>query len=130
VPGRHARAQQGLDLVGRERLGRERLEQGADGPDVGREVVGGGVGDVVKEVQADQGAECRIAQLGDRVGEVDGADPVLALGPQVVADDEAPVRPADQHRPVQAQLVDDRRPSPVVAVDVGCSSAGASGPDM
>ena len=44
----HGRAQQRLDVLGRVRLGREALEQAADAPDVGRQVVGGGVGDMVE----------------------------------------------------------------------------------
>ena len=52
----------------RDNLGRE------DAPDVGRQVVGGGVGDVVEEVRADQRPERRLAQRRGRAGEVDGAD--------------------------------------------------------
>ena len=40
--------------------------------------------------------------------EVDRRDPLLAVRAHVVADDEGAVGPADEHRPVEAQLVDDR----------------------
>src|SRR6266540_562294 len=105
----HARAQQRLDVVGRQRLRREGPHQAAHAPDVGRQVVGGEVGEVVEETRADQAAERRLAQLDTPGDEVDRGDAILAVGAQVVADDEAPVGPAHQHRPVEAQLLDDRR---------------------
>jgi hypothetical protein len=78
---------------------------------------------VVEEARSDQGAERRPAEGDHRTGEVDGGDAVLAVGAQVVADDKAAVGPADQHRPVQAQLVDDRGhvvgPQPGVGVVLG-----------
>jgi hypothetical protein len=41
--------------------------------------------------------------------EVDGSDPVLAVGAHEIADDERAVRPADEHRPAEMQLLNDRR---------------------
>jgi hypothetical protein len=46
----HAGGQQRLGVLRCERPGREALDQGPHGSDVGRQVVGGGVGDVVEEV--------------------------------------------------------------------------------
>ena len=77
--------------------------------DVRRQVVRRGVGEVVEEAGADQRAEGRLAELDRALDEVDGGDPVLAVRAHVVADDERAVRPADEHRPIEAQLVDDRR---------------------
>ena len=72
--------------------------------DVGRQVVGGGVREVVEEAGADQRAERRLAELDGALDEVDRGDPVLAVRAHVVADDEGAVGPADEHRPVEAQL--------------------------
>jgi hypothetical protein len=94
----HARAQQRLHLVGRVWFHREALEHGPDGLDVGRQVVGGGVGDVVEKARADQRAERGRAQPDRRGDEVDGADPVLAVGAQAVADDEGLQRRRLCHR--------------------------------
>ncbi len=98
-----------LEVVGRERLRDARPHEGAHGADVGRQVVGGGVGEVVEKAGADQRAERRLAQLDRALDEVDRRDPILAVRAHVVADDEGAVRPADEHRPVEPQLVDDRR---------------------
>ena len=79
-----------------------RPDEGAHGPDVGRQVVGGGVGEVVEEAGADQRAERRLAELDGALDEVDRGDPILAVRAHVVADDEGAVGPADEHRPVEA----------------------------
>ena len=76
--------------------------------DVGREVLGGRVGEVVEEPGPDQGAERGLAELDGACDEVDRGDSVLPVGADVIADDERAVGPADQHRPLEAQLVDDR----------------------
>ena len=68
-------------------------------------------------------AEGGLTELRDALDEVDRGDSLLAVGAHVVADDEGAVRPADEHRPVEAQLVDDRRevvgPERVVRVVLG-----------
>ena len=55
--------------------------------------------------------------------ELDRGDSILAVRAHVVADDEGTVGPADEHRPVEPQLVDDRRhvvgPEPAVGVVLG-----------
>ena len=70
-----------------------------------------------------QRAERGLAELDGALDEVDRRDPLLAVRADVVADDECAVGPADQHRPVEAQLVDDRRhvvgPEPAVGVVLG-----------
>jgi hypothetical protein len=75
---------------------------------------------VVEKARADQGAERRLAQGDDPADQVDRADAVLAVGAQVVTDDEAAVGPADQHRPVEPELLDDGRQvvGPQLAVGV------------
>ena len=65
--------------------------------------------EMVEKTRADQRAEGRLAQLDRALDEVDRGDSVLAVHAHVVADDEGAVRPADEHRPVEPQLVDDRR---------------------
>ena len=78
-----------------------RPDEGAHGPDVGRQVVGGGVDEVVEKAGADQRAEGRLAQFDRALDEVDRRDSILAVRAHVVADDEGAVRPADEHRPVE-----------------------------
>ena len=78
---------------------------------------------MVEEARADERAEGGLAELDRALDEVDRGDPVLAVGAHVVADDERAVRPADEHRPVEVQLLDDRRhvvgPEPAVGVVLG-----------
>src|SRR6266511_4116817 len=102
-------AQRRLEVRGQHRLRCTRPQEGAHGADVGRQVVGGCADKVVEEAGADQRAERRLAQLGRALDEVDRCDSILAVRADVVADDEGAVGPADQYRPVEAQLVDDRR---------------------
>ena len=105
-----------------------KADQGAHAQDVGGKVVGGGVGEVVEEARADQRPERRRAQLDAPGGEVDRGDPVLAVRAHVVADDEAAIGPAHQHRPIQTQLLDDGRHvvGPELAVGVVLGFEGAS----
>ena len=72
-PRRHGDvpAQRGLEVVGGQRLRDAGPHEGAHRPDVGRQVVGGGVGEVVEEAGADQRAERRLAQLDGALDEVD-----------------------------------------------------------
>jgi DNA-binding CsgD family transcriptional regulator len=90
---------------------------------VGGQVVGGGVDEMVEERRADQRAEGALLQLDGALHEVDRRDRVLAVGAHVVADDEGAIRPADQDRPVEPQLVGDGRqvvgPEPAVGVVLG-----------
>ena len=76
-----------------------------------------------REGRADERAEGGLAQLDRAFDEVDRGDPVLAVGAHVVADDERAVGPADEHQPVETQLLDDRRdvigPEPAVGVVPG-----------
>jgi hypothetical protein len=62
---------------------------------------------MVQEARADHRPEGCWAHLGGAADQVDGADAVLAVRAQVVADDEAAVGPAHEHGPVEAQLLDD-----------------------
>ena len=59
-------------------------------------------------------------ELDRALDEVDRGDSILAVRTHVVADDEGAVGPADEHRPVETELVDYRRdvvgPEPVVGV--------------
>ena len=65
--------------------------------------------EMVEKTGADQRAEGFLAQLDRALDEVDRSDSILAVRSHVVADGEAAVGPPDEHRPVEAQLVDDRR---------------------
>ena len=64
---------------------------------------------MVEKARTDQRAERCLAEPGDAFDEIDRGDPILAVRAHVVADDEGAVGPADEHRPIEPQLVDDRR---------------------
>jgi hypothetical protein len=65
--------------------------------------------EVIDEARSDQRPERRLPQLDGTFDEVDRRDSILSVRAHVVADHEGAVRPADEHRPVETQLVDDRR---------------------
>ena len=84
-------------------------DEGAHGPDVGRQVVRCGADKVVEKARPDEGSERRLAEPDSAFDELDRSDAILPVGAHVVADDERAVGPADEHRAVEAQLVEDRR---------------------
>ena len=67
--------------------------------------------------------ECRRPQQHGGTDEIDAGDGGIAVGADVVGDDEAAVRPGDDHRTLEASLVDDRGevvcPQPLVGVAAG-----------
>jgi hypothetical protein len=60
----HARAQQRLDVVGRERLRRKGPHQAAHAPDAGRQVVRGGVREMVEEAWAERSPRSSLSASG------------------------------------------------------------------
>ena len=84
---------------------------------------------MVEESRADQRAEGRLAAADRTLDEVDRRDLVLAVGAHVVADDEKAVGPADEHRTVETELVDDHRDvvDPQLAVGVVLGLEGRLG---
>ena len=73
---RHARAQECLDVCGWEWRRGEGSDQAAHGADVGRQVLGCRVGEVVEKPGAEQRPERRLAELDGAADELDGADSI------------------------------------------------------
>src|SRR6185503_11070540 len=94
---RHVPAERGLQRVLGEWLGGDLPDEDAQCADVGRQVICGQVGEVIKEAGADQRAEGRWAELDGCFHEVDCGDALLAVFAYVVADDERAVGPAHEH---------------------------------
>ena len=71
-------------------------------------------------------------ELRDAADEMDAADPLLAVMPDVVENDERPVRPAAEDRSVELQLpdggVDVGRPQPRVIIAVARRAPTSRGP--
>ena len=109
-----------LQIVARYGFHHARSHEGTHGEDVGWQVVRGGVDEMVEEARAYQRAERRLAELGHAFDEVDRSDATLAIHAYVVTDDERAVRPPDEYRCIEMQLVDDRGhvvgPKPTVGV--------------
>ena len=81
----------------------------AHGPDVRRQVIGGGIHEVVEKPGADQRAERGLIQLDATFDKVDRGHVALSVPADVVADDEATVGPADEDAPLKVQRFDHGR---------------------
>ncbi len=101
----HVPAQRRAPVVGVERLDGAGAQEAPDRLDARGQVGAAGVARVLEEAGTDVLEGGRAQHRA--AGEVEAGDGVLAIGPQVVGDDEPAVGPGDDHGPIELQLLDD-----------------------